>query len=580
MTTPGLSRRRMLALLAGSAACLHLPLKPALADRSLEIAAALRQLPADLGNGYRVAVVGAGLGGLTTAWHLARAGFDVTVLEAEGRYGGRSLTVRPTAPEYRAYFKDYYGISEATYVDRFAEVDGPEQLCTFFDDGWDPERTEHPQELFLNAGPGRIPSFHVAVLELCQEIGVELEPFIFMSRSNLIQSDAFNGGDPVQIRQVKHNLRGELAEYLTRMHDSGAFEERFGDGKHEVFRKFLINFGDLTEKDGKPVYKPTARSGYEVNPGAWQNPGKLNPVFDLDDMLASELWIEDPETGSLSYFHYNDMREYWQSSLMQPKGGMDMIWQHLLRQEVPGGTVMDLVTLEAPVSRIAEAGGGGMAVSWTKDGVEQTEVFDFCVSSMAPNLLANVLDGFDSSFTNALGAVDQTAACKVGWQGKTRFWEEEEEIFGGISWTHDIISQIWYPADGYLGRTGTLTGAYNRGDPALKFGDMSHDERLKAAIDGGEKLHPGFADKVHTDRGVSIAWAKMPHQVAGWADETFETQPDIYKIITQLPRGRLYLAGDFVSYMPGWMEGAVRSAQLSSQGIAERVSAGEAPVAR
>ncbi|MEM1385902.1 MAG: FAD-dependent oxidoreductase, partial [Pseudomonadota bacterium] len=501
------SRRQMLALLAGSAASLHLPLKPARADRSLDTAAAVRSLPADLGANRRVAVVGAGIAGLTTAWRLAQAGFDVTVLEADGRFGGRSLTVRPTDPAYRRYFQEEYGITEASYADRFAEVNGPEQLCTFFDDGWDPEREEHPQELYLNAGPGRIPSFHVAVLDLCREIGVELEPFTFVSRSNLVQSEAFNGGAPVQIRQIKHNMRGELAEYLVQMLDSGAFVERFNGAQAEIFRRFLTNFGDLSVEDGKLSYISTARAGHEIQPGAWQNAGKLKPSFEMDEMLASELWIEDPESGALSYFHYNDMREYWQASLMQPRGGMDMIWQHLLRQPVPGGgMVIDLVTLNAPVSRIAEIGGNGIAVSWTEGGEGRTEAFDYCVSTMAPNLLAGVLDGYDSRFTNALSVVAQTPACKVGWQGRSRFWEEDDQIFGGISWTDDVISQIWYPADGYLGRTGVLTGAYNRAAPAAEFGKLSHEDRLAAALAGGEKLHPGFADKIHADRGVSIAW--------------------------------------------------------------------------
>jgi monoamine oxidase len=42
----------------------------------------------------RVIVVGAGLAGLTAAYELGRAGFDVTVLEARDRIGGRVYTVR------------------------------------------------------------------------------------------------------------------------------------------------------------------------------------------------------------------------------------------------------------------------------------------------------------------------------------------------------------------------------------------------------------------------------------------------------------------------------------------------------
>jgi phytoene dehydrogenase-like protein len=42
----------------------------------------------------RVIVVGAGLAGLTAAYELGRAGFDVKVLEARDRIGGRVYTVR------------------------------------------------------------------------------------------------------------------------------------------------------------------------------------------------------------------------------------------------------------------------------------------------------------------------------------------------------------------------------------------------------------------------------------------------------------------------------------------------------
>ena len=60
-------------------------------------------LPANTGRRQRVVVVGAGMAGLVAAYELVRAGHDVEILEAQGRIGGRVLTLRePFAPGLHA----------------------------------------------------------------------------------------------------------------------------------------------------------------------------------------------------------------------------------------------------------------------------------------------------------------------------------------------------------------------------------------------------------------------------------------------------------------------------------------------
>src|SRR5690349_18569755 len=52
------------------------------------------QMAAEHGRGQRVVILGAGIAGLTAAYELNKAGYEVVVLEANSRAGGRSYTVR------------------------------------------------------------------------------------------------------------------------------------------------------------------------------------------------------------------------------------------------------------------------------------------------------------------------------------------------------------------------------------------------------------------------------------------------------------------------------------------------------
>lgn len=526
---PRLTRRRFFELLgaAGGAAAVHHGLSTLGLLGSGPAQAATLNLPPDLGRGRRVVVLGAGMAGLCAAYELAIAGFEVTVLEAAGRIGGRSFTARRG--------------------DSYREIDGP-LLTSAFDEG-----------LYLNAGPGRIPSYHVTVLDYCRRFNVAMEPFVFVSRSNLMQSDDFDNGRPIRLQRVDAALRGQVAEMLSKVSDQKALDRYFGDSDRESFLAMLRDFGDLTQlRDGSMEYRGSERQGFVVPPGAGRSPGTLPPDVALDDILNTSLW----KNGL-----FNDLRLYWQSTLMQPKGGMDMIWKGFLRQRLPDGrTLEDLVRLDAAASSI-ENTGAGVRVSVGSEVIEA----DFCVSTMAPTILARVESNLSAQFVAAMRDWRLTPACKVGWQARRRFWEEDDEIYGGISWTRHEISQIWYPSDEFFSDTGVLTGAYNNGAIAEAFGDLTHDERLRVALEGGERLHPGFTDWVHADRGLSIAWKKMPHIEGGWSEYTHETNPDIYRR-ADIGEGNVILAGDFLSQMPGWKEGALLSAQRAVGRIAFRVA--------
>ena len=103
--TPKISRRQFIK--AGTAAAAGLAIVPA--SSILKIGANR--------SGEKVIVIGAGLAGLSCAYELNKAGFDVTVLEARTRPGGRVRTYRdPFADNLYAEMGAEYGDSSDEYA--------------------------------------------------------------------------------------------------------------------------------------------------------------------------------------------------------------------------------------------------------------------------------------------------------------------------------------------------------------------------------------------------------------------------------------------------------------------------------
>lgn len=561
------------------------------------------RLPKRYGSGKSVAIVGAGIAGLVSAYELLRAGFDVTVYEGTGRYGGRSLTVRPSDPDYKAwYLANNRLVRPDTYYDSIpAETRGamvPEQTCKFV-----PARVGDGYfDLYLNAGPGRIPTHHTGILHYCREFGVRMEPYVYIGATNRLQADRFNDGKPVEFRQFLYDMQGYIAEMLHNA-ASGAAEGMPGDAKAiaEKLRAYLVQFGDL-QPGG--AFTGTSRAGYEVSPGAGTNGGLRRETLALEQMLdAYELW---PEL-------FDGERYEWQFPLLQPVGGMDMIWHAMLAQKPAGAALRDYVRLNHEITglRYADPTDRKVTIRYsTPDGPGEA-TFDYVILTGVPAFVSKLdMQGLlGDRVQAALDSILYYVAGKYGWQAKRRFWEDPDVgIFGGISWTDHMAQQIWYPSDGYNGPTGVLTGAYNwdrhlvdadgRFYPksenyeipvraaelppnyryASRWTALGHADRTKAALLAGEKLHPGFTGNVYDDRGMSIAWHSQPFQMGSGVGPMPETRPHAYsRLIKPIDRtGHVYLAGDAYGYFDGgWQEGAVRSVWWTLAQLRDHIDASE-----
>ena len=472
-------------------------------------------LPRDHGAGQRVIVLGAGIAGLSAALDLIAAGYAVTVLEADARIGGRCLTLRAG--------------------DSVAEADGTVQRI-----GWD-----SAPHLYFNPGPARIPHHHQALLRRCRALGVAMEPLVNENKAALLQDDRLAGGAPVTLRRVQADLRGIVAELAAKAVTRGALETPLSADDLERLRAMLRDFGAL---DRDFSYRGSSRGGYAETPGAGDRPGRTAAPLDPRVLTDGQIWRA---ANFAEGFQYS-------ATMLQPAGGMDRIAQ-AMAAALPPGTIR-LGTRVAALRRAVN----GARVTWHAGAADAEHVL--CT------LPAPALAALDSDFTperrRGLAELAYAAAAKIAFQCERRFWEDDHAIYGGISWTARDIMQIWYPSHGMHGRKGVLVGAYIFGGPAgERFAARTPAERAAAAIADGAALHPNYTREVA--QPISVAWSRMPHAQGAWAEWEDAQRRDLYPLLCA-PEGPYHFAGEHLSYLPGWQEGSVLSAEAAVAAIAAR----------
>ncbi len=463
--------------------------------------------------GASVIVLGSGLAGMLAAYELTKAGYAVKILEYQNRPGGRNWSL--------------YG------GDTYTELGGATQKVGFAPGN------------YLNPGPWRIPHHHRTLLHYCKAFGVALEPFIQFNHNAYVHSaDAF-GGKPQRYREVAADFEGNVAELLGKAIDQKALDTEIKAEDKDRLREALRGWGML-DKDMRYAkgLRSSEHRGYDRPPGGGVN-GAPTPsdLLDFHDVLDPQVW------KAMAFFMNHEM----QTTMFQPVGGMGMIGKAFARQ------VQSLITFNAKVTKIAQDR-SGVSVTYknTGDGTVSEARADFCVCTIPLGVLSQVDLNLSPKLQTAISAVPYSNSVKIGLEMRRRFWEDDDHIYGGHSFTSQDIGLISYP-NNHLFQDGpaVLLGAFASGMGAYRLAGMTPDERIQTALAQGSVFHPAAYQKEFVT-GASVAWSRVPWTMGCCARWNEETRKEHYQTLVAVD-DRVVLAGEHASYVGCWMEGALLS---------------------
>jgi monoamine oxidase len=483
----------------------------------------------DAPKGSSVLILGAGIAGLVAAYELRRAGYEVTVLEYNGRAGGRAWTIRGG--------------------DEYTELGGFRQTCEF-DDG-----------LYLNPGPWRIPFHHHAILDYAKRFGVALEPFIQVNYNAYVHGRNAFGGKPQRYRHVQADYQGHIAELLAKAANGHQLDAELSREDQDRLLESLRSWGALDRQFRYATNTNSSdRRGYAVDPGGGLMPDAVpSQPLDRDELLRSRLW------RSIA----SGMEYEFQSTIFQPLGGMDQIAMAVYRE------VKDLVRFNAKVTKIDQSD-RGVTVTYADAGnvsaSPRLATADWCICTIPLSILSQIEVTASQPMRDAIHAVPYAAGFKAGLQFKRKFWEQDEHIYGGISYSDLPINRISYPSTGYgQPGKGVVVGSYVFGPNAFEFSAMTPQERLQEVLRQGAQIHPQYPDEF--ENGITVGWHRVPWSNGCYGLWTDKTRNAHYKNLCQID-GRLALAGEHASYLPAWQEGAVLSALDAVQRLHARIKSG------
>lgn len=451
-----------------------------------------------------VVIVGAGMAGLCAAYELEQRGHRVTLLEADPAHaGGRVRTLR-------------------------------------FNDG-----------LYGEAGAMRIPTVHELTRHYIREFGLPLRRFV---KSN---KDAY------YFARGRRERIADEAKLKQLYHLTDAEKVRSSDELWEAtVVKALLSLSESQKKElladsfnSEALRRLDQLSLQQLCEGE-------NLSAEALEFLAVTQGQESELATAATEFVREELLKVWALEFDEIIGGTDRLAtafvQRLRSKPQMGCEVLRFGQSEKTASVIYRV--------W---GVERRVEGDYVLCTVPYPVLSRL------HFAPALSAAKQRAIRELNYDSSTkvlaiakrRFWEEDDKIFGGPSYTDLPTGTTVYPADNAEAkdprvsrRPSVFLASYTWGQTARRLASLAHAERAATVLRHLSQLHPQLREPGMVLKTASWSWDN--HRYSGGAFAWF--MPGQHSALHRhivTPEGRIYFAGEHASLSHTWIQGALESAR-------------------
>lgn len=458
------------------------------------------------GKPLHVIIVGAGLAGLCAAYELEKRGHRCTMLEADSRHlGGRVRTLR-------------------------------------FDDG-----------LYAEAGAMRIPLRHTLTRHYVQEFGLTLRPFV---QSNP-EAYYYLRGQRARIREIER-LKPLYA--LTAAERAKSPDDLWA----ESITRRVKAMSDAERRDlmAEQPATPAIRALDQQS---------LQQLFEADglspeaiELLAATSGSETLLPSAATEHLREELEQVWTQEFHEIVGGSDRLPAAFVQRLKSKPRIgCEVIRLEQDKVRQRAS------AVYRRAGRTERVDGDYLVCTLPFSVLARleVDPSFSGPKQRAIRTLNYDSATKVLAVSRRRFWETDDGIYGGGSYTDLPIGMAYYPSDNAAHKDpriangpGAMLASYTWGQMARQLAALPHAQRAELVIGHLSRVHPQWRQKGMLRHTASWSWDNHPWSAGAFAWFMPGQHTALHRHIVA-PEGRIYFAGEHTSLTHTWMQGALESAR-------------------